>query len=269
MPKGGVDGFVTNFNIENLREYQSLHQEEERGPTQNGNGGKQLCTSCSLGEEAINYCYDCEAYVCQACFNSHKTLNVLKSHEVVSLDDIHKPDRHRHSRRMQERCRVHRAKNLSAFCTTCNKPICDTCGITDHSDHKKQDLHKAIDEAVNALRELSSAVRSKKKPTAMLSGMIDTRVNDINALFEQRDQDIKELFQTLESRLQNRCRQSIKELKSRQQVLIKRLQEQKADVEALEAQYDSACMFADQTCDFAHPVQLFKHYEMVRTFLLD
>lgn len=265
VPNSGAEGFVTNFNIENLREYQSLHQEEELRPTKKGYADTHLCTSCSSGEEAISYCYDCDAYVCQACFNSHKNLKALKTHEVVSLDDIHKPE-HRHSRRMQERCRVHRADNISAFCATCNEPICNTCGITNHSDHKKQDLRNAMDEAVNALRELSSAVRTKKQPTTALSEMIDTRMNDINTLFTQREEDIKELFRTLESRLQNRCKQSIEELKGRQQVLIKRLQEQKADVEALEAQYDSACNFADQTCEYANPVQLFKHYEMVRKF---
>ncbi|XP_072049078.1 E3 ubiquitin-protein ligase TRIM45-like [Amphiura filiformis] len=261
VPEGGANGFVTNFNVGNLREYQILTQEPRLLPE---NDGDQICNSCDYDNAATGYCYECEAFVCQNCTEMHNSMRGLRSHEIESLENLlNKPERQLQRRRTYERCRVHN-KAYSMFCKTCKKPICDTCGqIITHSNHEKVDLNDVIDKTVRALRELSSDVRNKKEPLERLSAMIDTRINDINAVFAKREEDINELFQKLESRLRDRCSQAKEELQGRCQVLNKLLQEQKADVEALVAQYESACDFADQTCEYASPRQLFKHEEMV------
>ncbi|XP_072049081.1 uncharacterized protein [Amphiura filiformis] len=261
VPEGGADGFVTNFNVENLRDYQNLHQEPR---LLSESDGERLCNSCDYDNAATGYCYECEALVCQNCTEMHNSMRGLRSHEVESLKSLlSKPERQLKRRRTYDRCRDHN-KAYSMFCKTCKKPICDTCGqIIAHSNHEKVDLNEAIENTVRALRQLSSDVRNKKEPLERLSAMIDTRINDINAVFTKREEDINELFQKLESRLSDRCSQAKEELQGRCQVLNKLLQEQKENIEALVAQYASACDFADQTCEYASPRQLFKHQEMV------
>ena len=264
VPEGGVDSFATNFNVENLREYQNLHQDARMLP-ENVDG--HLCSSCDDGHAATGYCRECE-FVCHKCTEMHKSMRGLRSHEIEPLDALPKPEEELKRRRTSDRCRAHN-KLYSMYCRNCKKPICDTCGqIIDHSNHAKVDLNNAMSETIQVIKGLSNTVRNKKEPLENLSAKIDTRINDINAVFAKQEEEIDAIFKQLEKRLRERCTQAKKELQDRCQVLNKLLQEQKSDVEAIVAQYDSACNFADQTCENASPKQLFKHEEMVRKRIL-
>lgn len=272
----GVDGFVTNFNVRNLRDYQNLHlQHDPVVGASSSTDQETLCTNCDSGDPAVRYCYYCEAKLCEGCTSAHTTWRNLKSHETVTLevfqsrgnqvhDGIQSSNGSRRSRRPHVRCRAHSDNRLSAFCNTCHLPICDTCGITDHRDHEILNLDTAITDTVKTLQELATLVRDKKgPPLETLSGVIDSRINDINAAFTEQEKIIEAEFETLIKKLTDRREQAKKDLQDRCQVLTKLLQEQGDDVEALAAQCDSACDFAEQTCEYANPMQLFKHKEMV------
>ncbi len=266
VPEGGADGFVTNFNVENLRDYQSLHQEPRIGSEgSEGSGERVLCNSCAEDNPATGYCYECESYICHKCTDMHAAMRGLRAHEIESLENLMRPNRPLKRRPTgADRCRDHN-QPCSIFCKTCNKPICGTCAlIAPHDNHQREDLNSAIKQTSEALNKLSQTVRKKKEPLEKLSGMIGMRINEINAVFGRREEIINKLFEAIEKKLRDRCTQAQEELQGHCKGLNNLLKEQADEVEAMIAQYDSACDFADQACEHASAKQLFKHEEMVR-----
>ena len=264
VPDNGAEGFVTNFTIECLKDYQHLH-DIGRGVRSEG----QLCTSCDQGDPATGYCYGCSEYVCQQCTEEHeKSRNRrYRDHQITTLKSGQ--SNAEVSRLCAEQyCKIHTTtrKALTLLCQTCMVPACDTCGLTEHRGHDLVDLEGAVKKTKRELKELSGSVKDKQKPVETLSKLLDTKLKEIHALRTQQEQLIDDAFKSLETKLRNRQIESKEELGQQCKVMEKVLREQKGDVDALITQFHSAFDFADHTCRYANAVQLFEHRDMVSPY---
>ena len=173
---------------------------------------------------------------------------------------------------VEQYCHVHSAKTkkpLSVFCETCQKPVCDTCGLTDHKKHDLQDLETSIKNTIDNLKDLSDKLQEKSSPLEQLKGTLDSKMDEISTLRGQREGEIDKCFDGLEAKLRSRCQEAKQERGALCQSMKKTLQEQKVDVESQRVRFLSAVDFADNTCKYANPVDLFQHRNMVSVILLD
>ena len=85
---------------------------------------KMSCTlnAAHSGYLAINYCFECQQFLCSLCNTVHNTLN--KNHtisdEAIKIDKI---------------CDRHLEKNdIVSYCKECNMNLCETC-LNEHNIH--------------------------------------------------------------------------------------------------------------------------------------
>jgi len=144
----GISKLPTNlFLLNSLENYNSLENSLSQQQNQK--------IICSDGEnEAVSYCFECEAYLCESCTSAHQTLKVTKTHQVTPINEM----RSRSSFQLvnsssQGYCETHTKKEIELYCNDCKLPICSLC-IEEHPSHKIVALSSVIASEKQALLDL-------------------------------------------------------------------------------------------------------------------
>ena len=78
-----------------------------------------LCIKKGKHSEAKTFCYECEAYLCGSCADTHGRFPALRNHKTVSTEDMKK---------ICGLCNADGKKNEAmCFCKDCDSWICDNC----------------------------------------------------------------------------------------------------------------------------------------------
>ena len=97
---------------------------------------------CSDGKnEAIKYCLDCEAYLCEICVSTHEILKGTRNHQLDSINMKEKKISQHFIPQIY--CPNHQQKEIELFCDECRLPICTAC-VDQHSTHKINSLSNAF-----------------------------------------------------------------------------------------------------------------------------
>jgi len=111
---------------------------------------------CSDGEnEATFYCLDCQDYFCEGCANAHKTVKILKNHQLIPIEEV-KNQTQIHSN-SQIYCLIHQQEEIKLFCNDCKFPICLLC-VDQHSSHKFSAILDIIENEKQSLMDLINQV---------------------------------------------------------------------------------------------------------------
>ena len=144
VPVEGVDGFPTVI----CESIALVSINESASET-------HLCGACKEGGEAVGYCSNCKAYVCESCVSVHKQLVVYDSHEVTLLKDLNEVTDFVPSKNPQY-CMTHPDECVRAYCDSCNAMICLNCILGAHTSHRMQTIDDKDEElrtSVEKLRE--------------------------------------------------------------------------------------------------------------------
>lgn len=135
IPKLGWGNLKKNFFIQRLAEIKKSIARTEN---------KILCDVChSNGELESNaeipsasvYCVDCEDNLCEQCHGEHRRNKLSKGHKIAVECRI----KHKH---YGPQCDEHEMENMTKYCATCKKIICNTCSVEGHSSHSCSDVEK-------------------------------------------------------------------------------------------------------------------------------
>ena len=102
------------------------------------------CDSCEEANSlSVAYCKDCADMLCVDCVIMHKKLKALRTHTVLSLDDLKQTSPSEAlklvaapspSIRSLPTCPDHKNHQLGFYCCTkCNVPVCVGCTLDKHS----------------------------------------------------------------------------------------------------------------------------------------
>jgi len=121
------------------------------------NNQKLLCSDNE--NEAILYCLDCEAYYCEACAKPHKTVKILKNHQLIPIEEMKNEDRINliSKSNPQIYCQIHQQKELELFCDDCSLSICSLC-VPQHLSHNILTLSDNIRKETQSLFDLMKRV---------------------------------------------------------------------------------------------------------------
>ena len=138
---GKAEDLKTNFTVANLVEQLRLAEGEKN---------VIKCTNTDDGNPAVQYCGECQAYLCQGCFEMHGKVKGTRNHSVAPMDEIrNNPEKIVHKRYCQE---PDHDEELKIYCLDTEEAICRDCELDDgHRD--KGHTHKLIRTVIQELRE--------------------------------------------------------------------------------------------------------------------
>lgn len=122
VPEGGVITFLQNITI--LLELMEARSTDDKTE-------KLLCGSCTSNDPAVAFCEMCgDLYLCDTCVSCHHRMKILKSHNVIKLDELVD-----HFMKFASDCPKHVGNQRNLYCKVCDTPVCSLCTHSDHTGH--------------------------------------------------------------------------------------------------------------------------------------
>ena len=131
-----------------------------------GEGNEISCSTCQKKSAEINYCFDCEKFMCPDCVKAHEVFRetMFEGHKVTPVQQFQAADYEALLKR-QSFCseNYHKKDAIRFFCVDCQRCVCQVCIATDHKSHDVVPLEKAADdEKVNIIAR-AKLVKGKKE----------------------------------------------------------------------------------------------------------
>lgn len=128
LPKG-VAGLQTDFHVEHLFEIRDAFKRATKSAQEN------LCEKCKQ-QDAVVFCSNCSQFICDKCKNMHQLFSELKSHQIVSMDQVREDATNMvRTSKQTLHCPKHPSEKLKIYCETCSELICSDCIVKLHKDH--------------------------------------------------------------------------------------------------------------------------------------
>ena len=211
VPENGPEGFLTDFTVTHDLESLQLKSRQE----------SSTCEQCDSIEQAVAYCSDCPAFLCDFCSQAHKRMKSYRNHKIVSLDSgplksIPKSQ--------APYCSKHPDEGLKLLCKTCQCLVCCSCIVATHQGHKmglidsetrkemETRLKSMVDEVQQKLNQLEENLEYIEEVEKQAMNRPIELKSAINSTFDS-------LVATLESRraellkeADNTCNKDLKEV---------------------------------------------------------
>ena len=213
-----------------------------------GEGNEISCSTCQKKSAEINYCFDCEKFMCPDCVKAHEVFRdtIFQGHKVTPVRQFQAADYEALLKR-QSFCseKYHEKEVTKFFCVGCQSCVCQVCINTDHKSHDVVPLEKAADDEKANIIARAELVKEKKEVC-----------RDVIREFEEKKQELetdistakRQVFQATEQmmgKLRQLEREAITALEKSRLLRVEKLHSGKASVVSLEKQLDQAFAFSN------------------------
>ena len=213
-----------------------------------GEGYEISCSTCQKKSAEINYCFDCEKFMCPDCVKAHEVFRdtIFQGHKVTPVRQFQAADYEALLKR-QSFCseKYHEKEVTKFFCVGCQSCVCQVCINTDHKSHDVVPLEKAADDEKANITARAELVKEKKEVC-----------RDVIREFEEKEQELetdistakRQVFQATEQmmgKLRQLEREAITALEKSRLLRVEKLHSGKASVVSLEKQLDQAFAFSN------------------------
>ena len=128
-----------------------------------GSAEAQRCSSCDENNTATCYCFVCQNFLCEACFEAHQRLKATRGHRNILVENLQAQDVQELIRRpVMCSQQYHEDQTLEYYCEECKVCICYKCSVVSHNRHSMVDMQKAADEhkmqIADALKKVKTQV---------------------------------------------------------------------------------------------------------------
>ena len=159
------------------------------------------CDSCDENSP-IAYCTECDHLLCNACFDAHQKLKVLRSHSSFTLKEATNRSRDKLIKMLPSSspmCHDHDNQILDLYCQQCTIPVCVKCTIISHKGHPVHEVSKQIIQnkeeiqqglegfpvSQEHLKEVMTAGEEMKKKVKARKNKVDTIIRQAFAKLQQ------------------------------------------------------------------------------------
>ncbi|XP_044164278.1 E3 ubiquitin-protein ligase TRIM71-like [Acropora millepora] len=175
----------------------------------------QKCNSCDENNLATSYCFVCQSFMCESCFQAHQRLKATRDHRNVLIDKLQAQD----VQELIERpviCsqQYHEDQALDFYCEDCKVLICLKCSIVSHNRHLVTDTHKA---ALEQKMQMTEAV-------AKLKAEILLYENEIKKQTELKDKNVTDIMNA-EKKMTDSVEEWIRDLREHEQKMKQKFRE--------------------------------------------
>lgn len=118
----------------------------------------QICSFC-FNLQAVGHCNNCQANLCEICFEAHLRQRSTAKHTLITLDDMRKKQMELLKgqsvcvARTTLKCFIHPTQDLKLYCVSCDQIACHNCTILLHKGHKFESLVRANKRAIKEFKD--------------------------------------------------------------------------------------------------------------------
>ena len=236
-----VERLPSNHFINNLLDILKIQQQAQKLP----------CDSCSGQLPAECRCVQCESYLCKNCRKTHNNWPAFKSHDVLTLEELTKPENQAKAK-AKPRCHKdgHENKPLEYYCKTCQQLACITCVLLDHPkpEHDCKPISVVAEEQKQALVTTSAMLQEKsvegqnalQKIKRASQNLKDNEKRAKNAILQQE----KEILEEITKKLKRNTAALIHEVNRKRNEVNQKLVKQQDDMKAYVEKVNGSLKFA-------------------------
>ena len=168
-----------------------------------GSAQAQKCGSCDDNlNSATCYCFVCQEFLCEDCFEAHQRLKATRGHRNVLIDKLQTQDvEELINRPVMCSQQYHENQPLEFYCEKCKVSICHKCSVVSHNRHTMIDTQKAAQ--VQKI-QMAEAVKKVKAETVIYENeikkqieLMDKNKNEILSAEKKMSEAVEEMIRDL------------------------------------------------------------------------
>ena len=212
-----------------------------------GEGNEISCSTCQKKSAEINYCFDCEKFMCPDCVKAHEVFRetMFEGHKVTPVQQFQAADYEALLKR-QSFCseNYHKKDVIRFFCVECQKCVCQVCIATDHKSHNVVPLEKAADDEKANIIARAQLVRGKKEACRGVIREFEKTELELETNITTAKRQVSQATEQMMGKLRQLEREAITVLEKTRVSRIEKLHSGKASVVSFEKQLDQAFEFS-------------------------
>ena len=122
----------------------------------------QKCNSCDESNPATSFCFVCQSFMCESCFQAHQRLKATRDHRNVLIDKLQAQDvQELIERPIMCSKKYHKDQPLEFYCQDCKVLICQKCSVVSHNRHNMTDTQQAAQEQKIQMAEAVAKLKAE------------------------------------------------------------------------------------------------------------
>ena len=213
-----------------------------------GEGNEISCGTCQKKSAEINYCFDCEKFMCPDCVKAHEVFRetLFQGHKVTPVRQFQATDYEALLKR-QSFCSVkyHEKEVTKFFCVGCQSCVCQVCIATDHKSHDVVPLEKAADDEKANIIARVKLIKEKKEVCGDVIRKFEKTEIELETKITIAKRQVSLATEQMMGKLRQLEREAITALEKTRVSRIEKLHSGKASVVSFEKQLDQAFEFSN------------------------
>ena len=213
-----------------------------------GEGNEISCSTCQKKSAEINYCFDCEKFMCPDCVKAHEVFRetLFQGHKVTPVRQFQATDYEALLKR-QSFCSVkyHEKEVTKFFCMGCQSCVCQVCIATDHKSHDVVPLEKAADDEKANIIARAKLVKEMKEVCRGVIREFEKTEHELETNITTAKRQVSQATEQMMGKLRQLEHEAITALEKSRVSRIEKLHSGKASVVSLEKQLDQAFEFSN------------------------
>ena len=213
-----------------------------------GEGSEISCGTCQKKSAEINYCFDCEKFMCPDCVKAHEVFRdtMFQGHKVTPVRQFQAADYEALLKR-QSFCseKYHEKEVTKFFCVGCQSCVCQVCINTDHKSHDVVPLEKAADDEKANITARAELVKEKKEVCRDVIREFEKTEHELETNISTAKRRVSQATEQMMEKLRQLEREAITTLEKSRVSRIAKLHSEKASVVSFEKQLDQAFEFSN------------------------
>ena len=213
-----------------------------------GEGKEISCSTCQKKSAEINYCFDCEKFMCPDCVKAHEVFRdtIFQGHKVTPVRQFQAADYEALLKR-QSFCseKYHEKEVTKFFCVGCQSCVCQVCINTDHKSHDVVPLEKAADDEKANITARAELVKEKREVCRDVIREFEKTEHELETNISTAKRRVSQATEQMMGKLRQLEREAITTLEKSRVSRIAKLHSGKASVVSFEKQLDQAFEFSN------------------------
>ncbi|XP_078327109.1 uncharacterized protein LOC111122729 [Crassostrea virginica] len=178
----------------------------------------QEVVNCDLCQNPVSFfCQRCGVNLCDSCVPVHLRVKSKFGHVILDFaskdfDDFNF-------------CISHSENECSAYCKTCEVPICILCVSIKHRSHEISELHEKIEELLKAITEENERLQSSRSDLEIIQKHTIKRLSSLSSFYERKKDEVtargEEWHNQVNSYVQ-KLHQELDDIKSKHEAILQK-----------------------------------------------
>ena len=213
------------------------------------NDGNEIsCSMCQKKSAKINYCFDCEKFMCPDCVKAHDLFRTaaFEGHKVTPVKQF-QPEDYEALLKRQPFCskKYHEREVTRFFCLQCQDCVCHVCIVTDHKSHDVVPLDKAADDEKANIMAEAELMKEKVQACSDFIRQLETTQLELETNITTAKRSVSQTAEQMVAKIREREREAITALENTRVSRTEKLHSAKETAQSLKKQRNQAVEFAN------------------------